>query len=172
MYEKPKEVKGGIPNSFKSGEKTDIIPLNTENDWLQIDYVDIPFGINIWKDCDVQIANLEREMERAKKQKRSVSTVAIAAAAEEAYHKAMLYKMVKKLNGDQVSNTFWDLESNHTGFRTLQKWIKFKLEGLPYPDPDWLRPDPEDTADPTTVSDHGQDEPPSCGPKAGEGITE
>lgn len=163
MYEKPTEVSSGIPEYMKASTsetdiRTDIIPMTREEEWMQIDYYDMPFGVKVWGSVDSEIAGLERKMERKKKD-RTASLTANSIEIEEMYHKALLRKMVKKINGEVVDKTFWDLSANQTMFRVAQKWIKFKLEGEPYPDPKWLllAKDIEEEPDPTTSSDPGPD---------------
>jgi hypothetical protein len=149
----------------KTDLKTDRIPTNNPEEYLEITYYDVPFGVNVWGDVEGEIAHLERQIEKKKKDK-TASLTANAVQVEQLYHKALLKKMVVKINGVLVSPAFFDAEVSQAGGLVLQKWIKFKIEGEEYPKPRWLLVKEEQENEPQTPiqpSSPGPDEQVSSG---------
>jgi len=168
----PKIPEWMIASKRKTDFKTDTIPTNRPGEYLEITYYDVPFGVNVWGDVDSEIAHLERQMEKKKKDK-SASLTGNAVQVEQLYLKALLKKMVVKLNGMTIDPTFFDAEVSQAGGLLLQKWIKHKIEGEEFPKPAWLLKieDAEDEAVPIPPSPPGPDEHELSGPEAGEGST-
>lgn len=155
----------GIPgwmkaSSGKDDRKVDRIPTNDPGEYLDIEYWDLPFGVKVWDTVDSEMAALERDLKRKKKE---ASLTIGAVEAEEMYHKALLRKMEIDINGERVKDTFYDTGVNQAGFRFLQKWIKHKIENEPFPKPTWLVED-EDQKTPITPSGPGEDQVTSSGP--------
>ena len=138
MYERPTEIKGGVPDKYKSGEKTELIPTNTPGEWMQIDYTDLSFGVKVWEDVGSEVSHLEHKLEKSKR-KGSASKIVTAMELEQLHHKSMLRKMKISINGEKVDVTFWDLNCNHTMFHLIQVWLNCKIDNEPFPDPDWLK---------------------------------
>lgn len=164
MYEKPNKVEGGVPDRFRSGSKTDIVPTEYPGEWIQIDYTDISFGVKVWDTVTSDMAEVERKLKNNK-----ILTIG-AIEAEELYCKAVLRKMEVSLNGERLPKTWYDLEGNQAGFRFLKKWVQHKIDDKPFPKPAWLQEDEQQ--DPISASDPGPDPAGSCGSTGDEAGTE
>ena len=173
MYVKPTEVSGGIPDWGTSGEKRDIIPLEEKQVCMQIDYVDIPFSASnrVWDDAGPKMAELERKAKKEEKKGGSPSLVALSVQVETAYTFSLCKKCIKKINGKEVSELWFEKDCNSAMAYQLIKWMKHKIDNKPYPKPDWLLEEEEKKEDPMKASDPGKDQQDTCGEGAdGDGI--
>lgn len=141
---KPENVTTGLEpwmTADKEGStRKDIIPLETEDQWLQIEYSMLPLGATkkIWKKSENIVAQIEREVEKKKKLRQDSSRGVIAALVHSFYLIACIEEMVKSINGMKVNPTFFQLECSQSLGNILQVWMGMVLKHKPYPKPGWL----------------------------------
>lgn len=123
-------------------ERHDHIPLEVEDEWLDIDYEMLPLGKTkeIWGSSEALIANVEREAESKVERgnKHGNSRAVIAQLVQSFYIIGCLEKMVKRINGVDVSPSWFQMQCSQSLGSILQVWMNAILLHRPYPKPAWL----------------------------------
>jgi len=120
--------------------RKEIIPLETEDEFLMIEYVMLPLGATqkIWGNAQNLIANVEREVEAKQKRGEKVSKGVVAQLVHSFYLIGCIEKMVKKINGQPVTPKWFQLTCSQSLGNILQVWMNAMLKHKPYPKPAWV----------------------------------